>query len=493
MSIPKFVIAGQPNEGKTTVVATLTEDSKAEISNTPGTTKILKQYTVKIDNESRLCVVDTPGFENPGELLEWFRENVQAHDNPAQAFLDISAHKSLYPYDCEIMKPIAEGAAIIHVINPDRKVMEEDRWESEIFRLCRRPRIGLLNSRNNKKRYLKDWDRLLTQEANTYLEFDAKEAVFADRIKLLEALARVLPNGNAGLEEVISFVSADWNKRIAKSAESIVENLREAVQHRVSFPYVDESKEEVKAQADKAIHEYVRKLEKNFRNHVRKLFRHLDDHWEYDPKLDFDIMSEDAWQLFGFSKSTIICACAVAGAASGTLFDVATGGSTLGIGALTGALIAVTAALLFADRAVEIQFPKIEFPELNFGSFGKLKTKMGGGALGGRSLVARIERRSKLPGIIFDRMTCYSVAVAQWAHGKRRTGDFSKIDESVKISKCLQDSKEADRFLALIELWYRSVDTKLTSSELQKIGESEKWIQGKIIEHIARATMRVAP
>jgi len=493
MSIPKFIVAGQPNEGKTTVVATLTEDSKAEISHIPGTTRERKKYTITIDGEDRLYVFDTPGFENPGELLEWFRENAKKHDNPAQAFLNVQSHLTQYPYDCEILKPIAEGGAIIHVINPAREVMEEDHWEAEIFQLCRCTRIGLLNSRNNQKQYLKDWERLLAEKANTYLEFDAKEAVFADRIKLLEAIAMVLPNRNSGLEEVVSFVSADWHKRIAKTAGRIVENMRQAVQHRISFPYTEDSKEKVKAEANKAIPEYVRKLEKDFRNDVRKRFRHLNDHWEYDPNLDLDIMHEDTWQIFGFSKWQIVFACAMAGAGTGTLIDIATGGGTVGIGALIGAVTAGAAAYMYADRAVEIQFPKIELPEVNLGPLGTFKTKMGGGPLGGRSLVARIERKSKLPSILLDRMTSYSVAVARWAHGKRQTKGLSKMNENDNISDRLTKSKEVERLQALIELWYSPNDEKLGASEMQKVEASEEWFRGKIIEHIVQATMGATP
>lgn len=488
MSIPKFVVAGQPNEGKTTVVATLTEDSKAEISHIPGTTRERKKYTITIDGEDRLYVFDTPGFENPGELLEWFRENAKKHDNPAQAFLNVQSHATQYPYDCEILKPIAEGGAIIHVINPAREVMDVDHWQAEIFQLCRCTRIGLLNSRNNQKKYLKDWERLLAEKANTYLEFDAKEAVFADRIKLLEVIARVLPNRNSSLEEVVSFVSADWNRRITKTADSIMENVRKAVQHRVSFPYTEDSKDKVKAKAKKSIEEYVRRLEKNFRNDVRKIFGHLDDHWEYDPDLDLDIMQEETWQIFGFSKSTIIYACAIAGAATGTWIDIATGGGTAGIGALIGALVGGATAFMYADRAVEIQFPDIKLPEIDVGWFKIKLPKFGGDPLGGRSLLAGMERRSKLPSILFDRMTCYSLAVARWAHGKRQTKGQSKIDDKDKLSKFL-DKKLQDAF----ELWYRSDDANRGASDMQGLEESEEWLRGKIIEHIARATMGLTP
>ena len=41
--IPKFAIIGEPNEGKSTLVATLAEDDKAKISPIAGTTT--RRYT----------------------------------------------------------------------------------------------------------------------------------------------------------------------------------------------------------------------------------------------------------------------------------------------------------------------------------------------------------------------------------------------------------------------------------------------------------------
>ena len=49
-SVPIFAVVGQPNEGKTSVVATLTEDDRALISWRSGTTQDLMRYPVVIDH-----------------------------------------------------------------------------------------------------------------------------------------------------------------------------------------------------------------------------------------------------------------------------------------------------------------------------------------------------------------------------------------------------------------------------------------------------------
>ena len=70
--IPEFAVLGHPNEGKSSVVSTLTEDDKIKVSRIPGETTVSRTYTVKIDGESIIRFVDTPGFQVPRQTLAWF-------------------------------------------------------------------------------------------------------------------------------------------------------------------------------------------------------------------------------------------------------------------------------------------------------------------------------------------------------------------------------------------------------------------------------------
>ena len=57
--IPQFAIVGHPNEGKSSVVATLTEDDQVRISEIPGETVAERAYPVSVDGrEVRLRLVE---------------------------------------------------------------------------------------------------------------------------------------------------------------------------------------------------------------------------------------------------------------------------------------------------------------------------------------------------------------------------------------------------------------------------------------------------
>lgn len=73
-AIPEFAVLGHPNEGKSSVVSTLTEDDGIGVSRVPGETTVSRAYTVKIDNREIIRFVDTPGFQMPRQTLAWFRK-----------------------------------------------------------------------------------------------------------------------------------------------------------------------------------------------------------------------------------------------------------------------------------------------------------------------------------------------------------------------------------------------------------------------------------
>lgn len=481
MNIPKFIVAGQPNEGKTTVVATLTENSAAQISPIPGTTRVLSKYSVKVCDVTKLLLYDTPGFENPGEVLEWLRKNARQHNNPAQAFLLVSDHHRRYPFDCEILKGIANGAAVIHVVNPAREPIEEDEWEAEIFHLCINPRVGLLNRRRTESGIHQKWGPLMNRYMNTWREFDACQAVFADRIEILEVLTIAVPGSSPQMREVIQALTEEWETRLSDLATAILANLREAVKLQVVESYGETrgDQEAAKARAERKVRENVTGIEKDFRCKAREMFRHTEEHWLPDKLLKLGLFDEEVWQVFGFRKSTIVIACVVASAGIGLLVDIATGGGTVGIGALIGGLSGGAVAYLSADKVVDIQLPGFRV-----GPF-----RIPGGRIGGVSLKAGIERRSKLPGILLDRTTCYAVAAARWSHGYRpESPGTCSTDEAWKITEVLEKSGEAARFQALIELWHRSTEQSLGSKEEVIVRDTEAWLQKTLFGHLHKAT-----
>lgn len=486
MKIPAFVVAGQPNDGKTTVVSTLTEDDRMKISPIPGSTRMCRGYSMRVDGLDKIIIYDTPGFQNTGAVLEWTREHSREFVNPAQAFIDQPEHREEFPDDCEVLRPIAEGAAVIMVVNPALPVMQDNRYQAEIFRLCGATRVGLLNMRSGTQpRYLDDWTDLLKKEMNTWQKFDACEAVFTDRVELLKVFATATPEWKEQMDEVIVLLEASWRERLAQVAEGVTRRLRSIVRYRTTETSSDGESELLKQRLEKRVCDEVRKIEEDFRSEVCRIFRHSQNHWQGGAELDVDIFSADVWELFGMSKNGLIIASALTGAGAGALIDVATGGTSLGLAALIGGAIGGVSAFMAAGSAVQM-----ELPELRLGPLRIPRKK-----IGGQSVKAGIQRRSKLPGILLDRMVAYAEDAASWAHGRRGTEPTLSAERRNR-SFCseLEQSphqNEAGKLQALVELWYRTRESSvfIAGDQQQAIQESERWLTNRIERRLRERTM----
>ena len=83
--IPSLAVVGHPNKGKSSIVATLAENTRIKISANPGTTRDADRYTLSIDGEPLYELVDTPGFQRAGQLHNWLAE----HGSDASARPDL--------------------------------------------------------------------------------------------------------------------------------------------------------------------------------------------------------------------------------------------------------------------------------------------------------------------------------------------------------------------------------------------------------------------
>lgn len=58
---PVFAVVGHPNKGKSSIVATLSQNDAIAIALEPGTTRARQDYPLSVDGEKLYTLVDTPG------------------------------------------------------------------------------------------------------------------------------------------------------------------------------------------------------------------------------------------------------------------------------------------------------------------------------------------------------------------------------------------------------------------------------------------------
>jgi len=403
VKIPRLAIMGHPNAGKSSVVATLTENDRIAIDKRAGTTIESTLYPVVIDGRTVIEFIDTPGFQNPSAILEWFQANEQERDLAA-AFVKAHRNDPLFAHDCELLAPVAEGAGIVLVVDGSKRIKEKDRVEIELLRLTARPRMAILNNLSRQTRYMEQWQDTLGKAFNSVREFNAHRATYGERIKLLQALKSIDQRWEARVEEAISAFEHDWDRRTDQAVDTILGLLRDALSFKVSKSVksgkvvFQSARDRVREEVLREFEDGLRRLEIEAQERIRANFRHHVWNLPPDSILNQDLFSDEVGQALGLSRQQLAMVGMAAGAASGGAIDLATAGQSLGAGTLIGAVTGGVLGFMGGRALAKLDIEK---------------------AAGTQRFVMGPITDPRFPFILLDRIVLYSARAMNWAHGRQ--------------------------------------------------------------------------
>ena len=412
-NVPEFAMVGHPNEGKSSVVSTLTEDDSVKISETPGETLECREFPVTIDGEQIIRFVDTPGFQNPKLTLNWINAYSGSDDELMRTFLESHRDNPDFKHECELFTPISKGAGIIYVLDASHPLRNHDKAEMEILRLTGRPRMAILNCKDEDTRFLNAWKSELRKHFNSVRVFNAHKATYAERIELLESLKSIDQDWQPAIEEVITVFKKDWERRNAECAEIICELLAQCLGLSVTKNYTEKTPEEsVRREVQADYSQQVQNMEAHAHQLVRRLYKHNIFKYDLPPQsiLYEDLFNEKTWQVLGLRPSQLAAAAGFAGGAIGAALDVAAAGLTFGIFTAIGGMVGAGSAMFGGKRFV--------------------KTKVIGMALGGYQIKIGPNENIQFLYVLLDRALIYYSHAINWAHGRR-----DRDDEKTDLSK----------------------------------------------------------
>ena len=399
---PLFAVIGHPNEGKSSVVATLVENDAIRISPRPGETTVSRAYPVTIDGQEVIVFVDTPGFQNPVQTLGWMRKHQGPEPELTAAFLAEFADDPGMAHECELLRPVLDGAGIIYVLDASRPLRQVDRAEMEILRLTGRPRMAILNCKTGEEEFLEEWKTELRRHFNMVRVFNALRATFAERLRLLESLRALEQDWEDALGRVVDAFARDWKRRNAECAAMAVDFLRRAVTMTETASMSDPGERaDREAVLARRLEERIRAEEGRLHDQVCLQFRHDRRSFALPEQsvLREDLFSTTTWTVFGLGKAKLVAAAVAAGGAAGVALDLATLGSSLGLFATVGGAAAGLAALLKGERLV--------------------KSKVMGVGIGQRRLQVGPLGTIQWVYILLDRFLMHYWYVIHWSHAMR--------------------------------------------------------------------------
>jgi hypothetical protein len=404
-----FAVVAAVNRGKSSVVSTLAENDSIRIAPTPGTTRETHIYAVKVEGEILFQLSDTPGFERAREALAWIEQARAEGVPPVKAvrrFVDTHRTDPEYRPECELLRPILDGAAVLYVVDGSVPFRAHMRAEMEILRWASTLRVALINQ-DGPPAQLEAWRRELQAHFQMVRVFDAQRVGFAERIALLRGLREVNDDAwRSALGRAIEALELDWERRRRRAARIVAGLVAECVTHVIEWPLPKgESAGEHQTRLTRQFHDDLRRLEQKAREQVAALYRHqgleAPESGLRRPTWEEDLFARARWQALGLTPRQLVAAGAMMGAIAGGGIDVAVGGASFMLGAMIGAAIGAGGAALHAGQA--------------FASVESIRGFLRG------ELLLRIgpHRNPNFPFVVLDAAWLHWRAVRDRAHAKR--------------------------------------------------------------------------
>ena len=341
---PLFAVVGHPNQGKSSVVATLVQDDHIAISPVSGTTREAHQYQLVLGDEVLYELVDTPGFQRARQVLGWCeRESAGADERPAALARFVREHSTdpRFADDCALLAPILNGAGIVYVVDSDKPYNAALEAEITLLAWTAQPRLALLNPFGRRPgeagSHDREWRAALQQYFSLVRTFNPLLAPFEQHVSLLRGMAEIHGPWRQGLLRSVAALEQQREARHLQAADLVVDYLQESLRYRLQVPMAG-SRETVRQTGLKQYNRHLQNREQRLQGELAKVYGHDDLDWqsEWQSLATTDLTDVHEWRAWGLSRRRLASLSAAAGAMSGLAVDAATGGASLLVGALVG-------------------------------------------------------------------------------------------------------------------------------------------------------------
>ncbi len=342
-SIPRLVVVGHTNVGKTSLMRTLMRDPRfGEVAPTAATTRQVESANLLVEGRPVAELFDTPGLEDAGALLDLLEGlDIPRHDGPARLknVLDSEHARDRFEQEARVLEQVLHCDATLYVIDTREPVLGKYQDELAVLNLTARPLLPVLNFTGSGSGRVAEWrDALARIGLHAVVEFDTVIYSRQAEARLWQRLAVLL---EAHAENLAALVQDRQALATRLHRAALVLAARLMIDVAAARRHANRGDADQAARLLDALKRSAEQRERRFIDEALRLYRFEDPDVELLPLP----IAPDGWrrslfepgalQLFGRHTGT----GAAAGAASGAAVDVATGGLSLGAGTLIGLMI----------------------------------------------------------------------------------------------------------------------------------------------------------
>ncbi len=413
-----FAVVGHPNKGKSSIVSTLARNDEIAISPHSGTTS--RTHRVAVETvRAGYELIDTPGFQRPGKVLNWLKRHAVSADQRAAAvaaFIEDADCRRQFPDEIQLLTPLVQGAAILYVVDGSRPYGAEYEAEMEILRWTGQPSMALINPIENET-HIRAWSNALAQYFKTVRIFNPMKADFEKQLELLSAFAHLKPEWSKTLNLVTEDLLAARLAQKQNCAVILSRLLEDLCLYETSQKVLSKSQAEtVQPLLAKAYQLWMSEREQQSIQELCAVYTHFHANLSIDDlKLPPDLFDCEQWYMWGLNKQQLAVAGAVTGAAAGAAADVMVAGQSFMLGAVGGGLLGFGSAWFGADKLVT--------------------TKVKGLPLGGYQASYGPVSNRNFPYVVIGRFIYLYQLISQRNHAVRKDVEINNIELNQQISQ----------------------------------------------------------
>jgi len=355
--VPVFAIVGHPNKGKSSLVATLTQNDSVAISRLSGTTIQCQEFPMVVDGKTCYRIIDTPGFQRARPLLQQLMTKSAHAGDRLQALKTMVAEADFpqfYPDEYQLLQPILDGAAIIYLVDGAKPYRPEYESEMQILQWTGQPRLAVINPIGGNQ-YVEQWQQALDQFFSRVHVFNPLESPFQESMQLLKVFSKIRQQWETPVNLAVSALISDREHRIQLAVEQVCQSCINILCYREAIEYDATPGHPV---AFARYQNRLRAFENDSMQKVEALLRYYKISRQEDPLQlhQTDLMDADNWFVWGLDRKELVLMALGGGAASGAVIDVGLGGASLFTGALVGGLAATGTALIYSNNKLRQRF-----------------------------------------------------------------------------------------------------------------------------------------
>ncbi|MEO7073345.1 MAG: DUF3482 domain-containing protein, partial [Rhodanobacter sp.] len=255
--------------------------------------------------------------------------------------------------ECELLRPIIDGAGILYVVDGSVPYSSENEAEMEILRWTGQPSLALIN-RIGADDFSAPWEAALGQYFRIVRHFNAVQAPFEDHLGLLRGFGELAPGWREPLERAAQHLREQRHRRDHQATTLMATALGDMLGHVETLSLHEGADRTVATQTlRERWRDWQRQREQRLRHDIEKLYQHQRlerQESELAWAAGDDLFSERARHAWGVSRTYLAAVGFGAGALGGVGIDALTVGHTLGAGALVGGILGAAGSVYYAGK-----------------------------------------------------------------------------------------------------------------------------------------------